>query len=196
MDSNQNKNAVMLLSNKIYTSNIYSESKLSCKVQNRDTGKMLLKWAYQLSFYGSCLSVSSTTDSADSLFVHFYKTLKADDSVEPEKVKIISGRQKAPSRNKPAVTQVRKQSARKFSANGEKLICRFTTESSNRSFVFTVEELTNPPTRLAPDFLSLHKCNEFASFFSRKKGKYQSDNGTRPLLQMQRETQSGSIVNL
>ncbi len=57
----------------------------------------------------------------------------------------------------------------------------------------TVEKLTFLPTHLAPDFQSLNKCNEFASFFSEKIRSIRvaintstSDKRTRPLLQPHR----------
>ena len=55
-------------------------------------------------------SVSSKSQSVDVLLDHFEcKTSKIIDVITPEKVKILSGKQKAPWRNSPAVTNQKRE---------------------------------------------------------------------------------------
>ncbi|KAK0135227.1 hypothetical protein N1851_028946 [Merluccius polli] len=111
--------------------------------------------------------------STDDLVDNFNsKIVNVIDVIAPAKVKIISGKQKAPWR-KP-----RKENAGKLNASGEKLnfiaqetffsnIINRNTNNAQTLFA-TIDRLTNPPTQIPPELLSTQKCKEFASSFTDK----------------------------
>ena len=142
------------------------------------------------------LKTSISTSVNDLLHDFKLKITKTIDDVAPIRSKCISGKQKAPWRTAPSV-KTQKRECRKaerrwrksnlqvhydiYKENLQKynLEIRSARQSffskiinnniNNPRILFnTVDRLTNPPTRIAQEFLSTAKCNEFASFFNNK----------------------------
>ena len=137
------------------------------------------------------------SSSVNDILENFNSTIRnAIDSVAPVRSSTIPNKIKAPWRNSPSVRS-KKISCRKaerkwrktnlqihYDIYKESLHCynlelkrsRQTffsdiiskNENNARALFATVERLTNPPLRVAPELLSTAKCNEFAAFFTDK----------------------------
>jgi len=143
-----------------------------------------------------CESKSSLPNTADNLLEDFnLKMTNIMDDIAPLKLK-KSTKQKAPWMNDPLVKLQKKECRRterkwrKSKLNSDYLIHKGTLREYNsvickarqshfsniinskannsRALFSTIEKLTNPSPHLAPELLSVEKCNEFASFFKSK----------------------------
>ena len=139
---------------------------------------------------------SQTSESADDLMVNFNSRMThIMDVIAPVKIKTV-GHQKAPWKMNPTV-KLQKQECRRAERRWRKsklevhyqiykhMLSKYNLEISkarqsffsdiinrninNARVLFgTVEKLTNPPHQMPSEFLSVSKCNEFASFFKGK----------------------------
>ena len=145
------------------------------------------------------ISLTPTLPSAsvNDLLDNFNSTtLKAIDAVAPSRIKLISGKKKAPWRNAPSVKQQKKECRKaerkwrktklhvyyeiykeslnsynqKLKKSRQSFFSDIISKNTNdaRTLFATVDRLTCPPPQIVPDHLSTVKCNEFATFFMDK----------------------------
>ncbi|XP_060775062.1 tubulin beta-1 chain isoform X1 [Neoarius graeffei] len=137
------------------------------------------------------------SDSVDDLLEIFNLNMtQIMDDIAPFKIKRVNDKQKAPWKQYLAV-KLLKRECRKTERKWRKsklhihyqihkeMLCNYNYEirkarqsffsniinrnmNNARVLFSTVEKLTNPPPQLAPELLSVNKCNEFASFFKGK----------------------------
>ena len=139
---------------------------------------------------------SQTSENADDLVVNFNSRMtNIMDAIAPFKNKTV-GHPKAPWRMNPTVKllkqecrraerqwrksklevhcQIYKHTLSKYNQEISKARQSFFSDIINRNMnnarvLFgTVEKLANPPNQMPSEFLSVSKCNEFASFFNGK----------------------------
>lgn len=143
------------------------------------------------------MTPSTTAESVEDQLSHFNSNnLRVLDSVAPAKVKRVCSKPKAPWRYTSGVA-AQKRECRKAERKWRKTklevhhdifkqkLHTYNSELSrarrsyfsdiinrdinnSRTLFATVDKLTNSPTQLPQEFLSVEKCNEFASFFHQK----------------------------